>query len=396
MYPYPLDGGGKIKTFNTLKTLAQKYQIQAVFITETNPNRKEREELKKLGVGIKIFFSESILASVKDNLPHLFWHLIRGIPHYVFQYTHQPAFAYINNVIKEYRPDIIHIDHLNIAQYLPKEKRETWVLEHHNVETYLYWTRFKHSRKLTRKAYLLIEMILTYLYEEKTLRRFDHVFAISQVEAERTNRLFGIRNLTAQPLVYKQTNVVQKKSKNPYILFIGNLGWPPNEDAVEWFLNQILPKVKQRIPQVEFHVVGKRQPIYEKNWPRPKNFFLHGYQKSLRPFLSEATLFVMPFRMGGGMRIKSLTALAAGLPLVTSPLGVEGLSVTHNKDCLIAHYPFEFAHYIIEIINSASLQKKLRKNALLYINLKHHEGLNNQFLDRYSEIVKKSLLSPNL
>jgi glycosyltransferase involved in cell wall biosynthesis len=123
---------------------------------------------------------------------------------------------------------------------------------------------------------------------------------------------------------------------------------------------------------------------------------LHGYQKSLRPFLSEATLFVMPFRMGGGMRIKSLTALAAGLPLVTSPLGVEVLSVTHNKDCLIAHYPFEFAHYIIEIINSASLQKKLRKNALLYINLKHHEGLNNQFLDRYSEIVKKSLLSPNL
>lgn len=389
MYPYPPDGGGKIKTFNTLQALAKKYSIYAIFISEVNPTAYEIKQLEKLGIKIKVFYSDQVLASVKDDLFNLFWHFIRGIPHYVFQYTHEPAFKFILRTIEEYKPDTIHIDHLNIAQYLPQKKCGAWILEHHNVESYLYWTRFLHSRKLTRKIYLLIEMVLTYCFEYRTLRKFDHIFAISETEAKRTKRLFGTQHVTAQPMVYPATKRKYIQQKRFYILFIGNLGWPPNEDAIEWFLRSIFPHIKKKFPDVEFHVVGRRQPMYEKNWPKLKRVYLHGYKKDLTQYLNRADVFIMPFRMGGGMRLKSLTALASRIPLVSTTLGVEGLHTNPGSEYLLARTSTEFANQVIKLLSSKKLQQQLGKNAINYVKNYHSIKQNIKFLKEYKQIIKK-------
>lgn len=389
LYPYPPDGGGKIKTLNTLRALTPHFRIHAVFISEENPAKSDLWQLEKLGIMVKVFYSDTILASVKDDFPGLFWHFIRGIPHYVFQYTHRPAFPYIEKAIKDFQPNIIHVDHLNLAQYLPILKRHVCVLEHHNVETYLYWTRFLHSRKFTRKLYLLIEMVLTFVFEYRTLRRFDHIFTISEPEAKRTQQIFRVRNVTAQPLVFPITRITRKLAKQPYILFIGNLGWPPNEDAIEWFLRSIWPSVCSELPNAEFHVVGKRQPRYEKNWPKYANVFLHGYQKSLFPYLTQAHVFVLPFRMGGGLRLKSLTALSAGLPLVSTSLGVEGLHVRDSREFLLAESGVDFANKVIYLLRSGKTQQNLSKYALEYMKRHHSLRQNKIFIKRYFEITQR-------
>lgn len=389
LYPVPPDSGGKIKTLATLMALSKIYQIFAIFISEEKPQPEDIRVLAKLGIKVKLFYSSQILASVKDDLRGLFWHIIRGIPHYVFQYTHPPAFPYIQKIIIEYKPDIIHVDHLNMAQYLPKVKNQVWILEHHNVESYLYWTRFLHSAKLTRKAYILIEMILTYIFEWRTLRWFNHIFAISEVETERIKRLFGVHNVSTQPLVYPILRIKKKLSEKPYILFIGTLRWPPNEDAVEWFIKEILPRIKLVFPAVEFHVVGRRFAELEKRLPKLAYIYLHGHQVSLTSFLSRAWVFVLPFRMGGGLRLKGLTALAAGLPIVASPLGVEGLHVTDNTHYLVASTPTEFADAVIRVVNSRTLQASLSKYAREYIQIHHDALLNEAFLDTYNKTTQK-------
>lgn len=386
MYPYPPDGGGKIKTLHTLRALAREYEISAVFVSEINPTREELNELEKLGITVKIFYSDKILASVKDDLIDLAWHFIRGVPHYVFQYTHQPASLFIERLIKRLNPDIIHVDHLNMAQYLPKEKRQVWILEHHNVETYLYWTRFLYSRKFTRKLYLLIEMVLTLFYEWKTLRLFDHVFAISNTEEERLRNIFRITNISKQPLAYPVHPIRRRPAKRPYILFIGNLGWPPNEDAVEWFFRDIFPLVLREAPNAEFHVIGKRQPRYEENWPKLPNVFLHGYQKDIDPFLASAHVFVLPFRMGGGLRIKALTAMAAGLPIVSTPLGVEGLFVQNGKECLIANTPEGFSASVVKILKDQAARTNMANRALFYMKKHHGTRESVRFLQTYRRV----------
>lgn len=388
MYPYPPDGGGKIKTLQTLRALAREYEISAVFVSETKPTKEELYELEKLGITVKVYYSAKILASVKDDLVNLAWHFIRGIPHYVFQYTHYPAIPYIIKLIDKFRPDIIHVDHLNMAQYLPRDKRQVWILEHHNVETYLYWTRFLYSRKLTRKLYLLMEMILTFFYEWKTLRFFDHVLAISKEEEKRLRNIFCITKTSTQPLAYPTTPIRRKPGKHPYILFIGNLGWPPNEDAIEWFLKDIWPMVLKAQPNTEFHVVGKRQPRYEQYWPKSPHVYLHGYQKNIDPFLTKADVFVLPFRMGGGLRLKTLTSMAAGLPIVSTALGVGGLFVRNGRECAIADSSEDFSTSIVTVLTHQIIQKNMTKHALSYMTKYHDIKENIRFLRMYRTVIQ--------
>lgn len=388
LYPYPPDSGGKIKTLNTLRALARRYKIFAVFISEEKPNQQGVAELTGLGIGVKVFYSSKVLASVKDDLWGLVWHFVRGVPHYVFQYTHRPAFSYIHRTIEAFQPDVIHVDHLNMAQYLPKEKNQIWILEHHNVETYLYWTRFVHTKKVTRRLYLLIEMVLTYFFEHRMLPRFDHIFAISDPETARMRKIVGVPNASTQPLVYPPRPVRQRPHPRPTILFVGTLGWPPNEDAIEWFLYRMFPLITEVIPGVEFHVVGRLNKALQCRLPRIHNVFFHGYQKDITAFLARADTCVLPFRMGGGLRLKSLTALSAGVPIVSTPLGVEGLSVRHGQECLIAADPKELAGETVRLLLSASLRNRLRRNGLRYVSRYHGAEQNNDFLRHYHTILQ--------
>lgn len=385
-YPYPAVSGGRIKTLNTLLALSKRYTVHAVFISEEKPNAQELSYMTKRGIRVKIFYSSDILSSVKDDLWGMIRKFLHGIPHYVFQYTHASASPFISNIISLYHPDIIHIDHLNMAQYLPKQKKEQWILEHHNVETCLYWTRFVHTMKPTRKLYLLIEMILTFFYEYRTLRKFDHIFAISRPEEDRARKLFGVTRISTQPMVYPPAPVRALTHPHPGILFVGILGWPPNEDAVEWFVHAIFPIVRKQIPDAEFHIVGRLGPRY--NPPPGDRVVVHGFQKDLKPFLAQSDVFVLPFRMGGGLRLKALTALSAGLPVVTTPLGVEGLNVQSGFECLIANDAMQFAREVISVLNSPRGRANLRSNALRYVAREHGEENNDKFLREYTVLIR--------
>ncbi len=388
LYPYPPVSGGRIKTLNTIKCLAKEYNIYAIFISEEIPTKKDISKLTKLGIKVKVFYSKTILASVKDDLANLIKNYMKGISHYVFQYTHKPAFSYINHAIAKFKPDIIHVDHLNLAQYLPKEKKQIWILEHHNVESYLLWTRFVHTSKLTRKFYLFLETFITFFYEFRTLRKFDHIFTISEPENARLKKLFFVKNCSPQPLFYRTSPIKPIPHKNYNLVFIGTLGWPPNEDAIEWFSKSIYPKIFKEFPNTTLHIIGK--PGIRYNPDGKKNVVLHGFLKNFKPVFAKADVFIAPFRMGGGLRLKCMTALASGIPLVTTPLGIEGIMAKNNKECLIGRNSKEFAWAVIRLLKSSKLRDKLRKNAIKFIKEKHGQEQNKKFLNFYKKLTEKN------
>lgn len=385
-FPFPADSGGKIKTFYTLRTLARKYIVYALFVSDRIPAANEVRAVTRLGVAVTITYSPGILYSVKNNLLGLARHYLRGIPQYVFQYTDASAFYQANRLVHELKPDVIHIDHLNMSQYLPEEKKQRWILEHHNVETYLYWTRFVHTGKITRKLYLFMEMLLTYVYEFRTLRRFDHVFTISKPEEERAKRMFFVHNVSTQPLVYPGLHLTKRRHKGKRILFIGTLGWPPNEDAIEWFVHKIFPLIRRIVPNAEFHVVGRPGPRYAP--PGSDHIILHGFQINLDSYLSTADVFVLPFHMGGGLRLKALMALSVGLPVVTTALGVDGLNVRNGKECLIAQDAKGFAREAVRLMMSAHLRRKFGQRAREYVRLHHGQEKNREFLRIYKQVIE--------
>lgn len=392
-FPLPLDGGGRIKTFNTLNTLAKEFEIFAVFVSERKATKEQLAEFKKLGIEVKIFKTKLMSESIKENYLKLAWNYLQLRPHFVYQYRYKPSFSWIKNKIKKWQPDIIHVDHINSAQFLPKK---SWlkkyclsmpilILENHNLDHVLFFTRFKESKKLIRKVYLLIEGSLNLLYGEINYRRFDHIFSISESEVTYLSK--KCKSVSTQPLVYPLKQVKSRKNKIYDILFIGYLEWPPNEVAVRWFGENILPLVNQEMPKIKFHVVGNKNPRLD-DLRVNKNIIFHGHQKNIDRYLAKSKIFILPFQTGAGVRLKSLTALQNGIPLVSTKMGVDGLKLSKNKHYLLAETEKEFAKKIIELLNNEDLRNKISTNQKNYFINNHSLKKNKIFLKEYIRYTK--------
>ncbi len=391
-FPIPLDGGGKIKTFNSIKTLAKKFDIFAVFISERKAKKEEVKVFQKMGVSVKIFYTDIMSKDIKENYLKLAWNYLQLRPHFVYQYRYKPSFSWIKDKIKTWQPDIIHVDHINSAQFLPSrawlkkncQKIPKLILENHNLNHILFATRFRESKKLIRKLYLFLEGSLNWLYGERNYKRFDHIFAISDVETS----YLGQKGwpTSTQPLVYPLKKAQSKKEKKYDLLFIGYLDWPPNEVAIRWFVEKILPLINQQLPTAKFHVVGKEN-IKLADLKKNSNVIFHDQQKSLDKFLGQSKVFVLPFQTGAGVRIKSLTALQNGLPLVSTKMGIDGLHLKNNQEYLEAETAREFAKQTIRLLQNRQLRETMSKKQQAYFAKHHSQKANTIYLKKYQELV---------
>jgi len=389
----PLDGGGRIKTFNTISCLSKKFDIYAIFVSERLGDKHSQNIFNEMGVEVKIFKTDIMKESIKKNYPKLFWNYLQLRPHFVYQYRHLPAIKFIRKAIVSWRPDIIHVDHINSSQFLPKRKwliktlgkNPICILENHNINHLLFRTRFKETNQLIRKIYLLLEGCLNYLYGLVNYPRYDHIFSISDEETKYLKKYY--RSVSTQPLVYPLPKSSNKKKKIYDILFIGYLDWPPNEVAIKWFSLKILPLVSQQIPKAKLHVIGEinNKLLFLKN---NKNVIFHGYQKDLNPFLGASKIFVLPFKTGSGVRIKALTALQNGIPIVSTKLGVEGLKIKNNKEYLLAESEQKFAQCVIKLLEDDILRDKISTAQREYFYKNHTIEKNTDYLDKYLEICR--------
>jgi polysaccharide biosynthesis protein PslH len=139
--------------------------------------------------------------------------------------------------------------------------------------------------------------------------------------------------------------------------------WPPNIDGIHWFLNEILPWIRQKRPNSVVDLVGARPPqsLIECG-QKDSKINVTGYVPELLPYMEQAGVFVVPLRAGGGMRVKILEALARGLPLVTTTLGCEGIAVEDGRHVLIADTPEGFAAAVIRLLDDRSLADQLGHN----------------------------------
>jgi hypothetical protein len=203
---------------------------------------------------------------IKENYFKLAWNYLQLRPHFVYQYRYLPSFAWIKAKINTWQPEIIHVDHINSAQFLPKKswlksnckKTPKLILENHNLDHVLFFTRFKETKKLIRKIYLLLEGSLNWLYGEINYKRFDHIFAISDTETKYLAKKY--KSVSTQKLIYPLKKARMATNQQYDLLFIGYLEWPPNEVAVRWFVEEVLPLINQQIPKSKFHVVGNKNP----------------------------------------------------------------------------------------------------------------------------------------
>lgn len=147
---------------------------------------------------------------------------------------------------------------------------------------------------------------------------------------------------------------------DPVVLFSGSLDYPPNVDGLRWFATQVWPLVTAAIPSARLLVVGRNPvPAVTGLSTRP-GIEVHRDVESMQPWLARARVAVVPVRIGTGIRVKALEALAAGLPLVGTSVGLEGVPVT-EAEAAVRDDPEGFAAAVIELLSDDGVAETRRR-----------------------------------
>jgi len=148
------------------------------------------------------------------------------------------------------------------------------------------------------------------------------------------------------------------------LVFTGSMDWLPNEDAIFYFAEAILPLIKKQCPDVSLVVVGrspsrKLQALAEVE----KSIRLTGWVEDIRPFVARGSICIVPLRIGGGTRLKIFEAMAMNKAVISTTVGAEGLAVRAGENIVLADTPVDFASSVVSLLRDPNRRKRLGTSA---------------------------------
>jgi glycosyltransferase involved in cell wall biosynthesis len=257
--------------------------------------------------------------------------------------------------------DLCVADFLFATPNVPMDGRVPVVLFEHNVE-YLIWQRLAALESSPwRRALLEIEWRKLRAREADACRRADLTIAVSEDDRRRLAEIApGIR-ATAMPTgVNTDYFIPNGHHERPHhLVFSGSMDWHPNEDAVAYFADAILPRIRAAVPDVSLAVVGRNPSARLRDLAARAGISVTGTVDDVRPFIGEGSLYVVPLRAGGGTRIKIFEALAMGKAVVSTTVGAEGLALEPGHHLAVADDPDAFADTVVGLLGNSERRRAL-------------------------------------
>jgi len=306
-------------------------------------------------------------------------------PYSVERFRSQAMRARIQEKLSGGEYDLILCDGPYALTNIPMTKIPIF-LNCHNVEFIILRRYARLERNPLKKYYAKVESYLIRKAERNGCHLVARAMVCSQIDREILRQLRPDLPVFIVPNVVDTDFIQPTRQKplggtDPVLLFQGGMDWYPNRDAVEFFARAILPRVRALCPEARFVIAGRNppNPFVEQFSSDPEIEFT-GTVPDMRPYLSAATIVVVPLRLGSGTRIKILEACAAGKPVVSTSLGAEGLDLVPDKEIIIADDPNQFAHSVAIL-----LQDSMRRDAIA-------TSARKVILERYSHpALKRSL-----
>lgn len=356
--PYPPDSGGRIKTYNTLRILSKDHDVHCHALVRDEKYLQYEKALANLCSTVTLHFVKRRRIVELATALHS---TLTGSPFLVRRHFHRDVFARVVKASEQGRFDAVYCDHLSMMEY-GRHLRLPIVLDAHNVE---YSIVRRHAGTLgwsPLRLFAEMEWRRLERYERSQYSACRLIFAVSGVDAQTIGLLAG----AATPVVPVPISVDLAKMRrqcqvvrDPEILFVGGLQWPPNADAVLHFISDVFPLVKRAVPAARLTVVGRGpDAILRRVGDQPGVQFV-GHVEDVERYFEQSRVMVVPIRSGSGMRVKILDGLGRRLPVVTTSIGCEGIDAVAGTHVLVGDTPEEFARLVVEVLGDDTLANGL-------------------------------------
>lgn len=272
----------------------------------------------------------------------------------------------IDEQLRSEQYDVVQVEFANMASYSYAKRHEgtRLVLDEHNIEFDLQRRTAGSSNGLSRRVYNSLNWRKLGREEKQAWRTFDGVVLTSDRDRELLSRESPTTRAAVVPNgVDVEQFVPSTQAVDPErLLFFGANNYFPNHDGLLYFIDEILPKVLLRRPNVKLSIVGPGvQPDVLSRQGR--HVEVVGFVDDLMPHLERAALVVVPLRIGGGTRLKIVEAMAKQKAIVSTRIGAEGIDLTHGRDVLLADTPDEFAAEVCRALGDPELVASLGVHA---------------------------------
>jgi GT2 family glycosyltransferase/glycosyltransferase involved in cell wall biosynthesis len=314
--------------------------------------------------GAKVTFAATNLQSYEPYSTQL---RLEGVEHLGAPHTHHLG-EYLK--AKAHVFDVIVLSRKCVAQELIAGVRKAAPATRIVFDTVdLMYLRLERQAELEGSAARRAEAARSKVIELELCANADLVFVVSPVEAELLSqhlppgKIALVSNIHA--LYPSKTNISHRRG----LMFVGGFQHPPNVDAVEFFLDEVLPLVVRRLPDLEVHIVGSNMPA-SLQARGGDHVHMHGYVPELDELYARIRLTIAPLRYGAGVKGKVNQSMAHGVPVVATTAASEGMYLVHEHDVLIADDAVAFAHAIIRLHEDEALWLRISQEGTR--NIENH------------------------
>ncbi|MBL9114797.1 MAG: glycosyltransferase [Verrucomicrobiaceae bacterium] len=360
---YPPNTGGRLRTYEMLKALHADHDVH--FLALGSPENGDRCDYAS-----KIEF-------IPLEVPHrrsvaFMWRAIANLfspnPLSLDLYRSTALGHRVEQICRRDDPDLIICDFLTPALSLPLAVRKRAILFQHNIEALIWKRTAETARSWFAKMYFSSQYRRMHRLEGRLSKDFARVITVSAADSELAAREYGLNNIVGHVATGVSESAfagIWEKPKQPgQVCFLGSMDWMPNIDGMAWFLEEVWPSISTGHPEASLRVIGRNPPpsLVQRASGAPSVCFT-GTVDDIRPHLEDVQIAVVPLRIGGGTRLKILELMAAGIPIVSTTIGAEGLPVQHGVHLLLADTPDEMRAAVLKLMGDAGLRSRLREAA---------------------------------
>ncbi|HEX6047382.1 MAG TPA: glycosyltransferase [Pyrinomonadaceae bacterium] len=362
---HPVDKGGKIRTYNMLKALKRNCRITYLTLDDGTADDKARELASEYCNELVCVPHRRREKFTAGFYVELVLNLASDLPYAIKKYESAEMRQEIEKRVGQF--DVLVCDFLAPAVNVPRDLDTATVLFQHNVEAMIWKRHYEVQTNAAKKRYLFRQWRKMVDFEAKACPRFDCVVAVSREDRDTMQQEYGVKNVYDVPTgvdtaFFQPSGNVERKPHN--LVFTGSMDWLPNEDAIRYFTETVMPRIKQRVPDVTLTIVGRDPyPALLELSKRDPSVIVTGRVEDVRPYMEAASVYIVPLRIGGGTRLKIYEGMAMEKPIVSTSIGAEGLPVTNGEEIVLADTPEAFADAVIKLLQDQTLADEIGQRA---------------------------------
>ena len=376
--PWPLDAGGRLRTYHLLRALAPRHELRLFCVRQPEAGAEAEEALQAAGLDPRGFERSpaSGLAALWSPRPARWFHS-RGLRLALGAPGALDAF------------DLVHLDEPCLLPALPRELGVPLVVHHHKLDLEL-------ARDLaTPGVRRSLEVARWRRLESQAVERSLHHLFCSAEDARR----FQARHPRVEARVVENgfdpthfRPAPHEPREEQRLLVLGSLDYAPNLRGLERFLREVWPSLAVRAPELRLAVVGRGAPAgLGRGWPRGVE--LVGAVDDVRPWLARATALVVPLEVGGGTRLKIIEAAASGCPVVSTAVGAEGLALHDGEHLWAAEDLAGLGPALTRALECGAERRRRAERAAALVERRYPWELSAARLEEAWDVVARSTVS---